>query len=75
MLACSMSSTIAAGLAGSRVSVTPSGASASLMALITAGVDPMAPPSPQPLYPPTPGPGISTWPNSIGGTSVAVGSR
>ena len=37
------------GLAGSRVIVTPSGASASLMALITAGTEPMAPPSPAPL--------------------------
>ena len=33
-----------AGVAGIEVTVTPSGASASLMALMTAGGDPMAPP-------------------------------
>ncbi len=38
-----------AGLAGNRVTVTPNGARASLMALMTAGAEPIAPPSPAPL--------------------------
>src|SRR3546814_20639624 len=39
------------GVAGIAMSRTPSGASASSIALITAGGDPIAPASPQPLTP------------------------
>src|SRR3546814_20025771 len=39
------------GVAGIAMSRTPSGASASSIALITAGGAPIAPPSPQPLTP------------------------
>ena len=67
---------MAAGESGSLVTITPNGASASATALTTAGGEPIAPPSPTPLYPPGPGPGaVSTCAYSIGGTSVAVGSR
>ena len=46
------------------------------MALITAGGEPMAPPSPIPLCPPgLVGAGVSMWPYSMSGTSAAVGSR
>ena len=44
---------------------------ASTTAFTTAGVEPIAPPSPTPLYPPAPRPGVSTWPCSITGTPVA----
>lgn len=47
--ACSIASTMRAGVRGRRVRATPSGASASLTALTTAGGAPMAPPSPTPL--------------------------
>ena len=67
--------TIRDGVSGSRVTVTPNGASASATALTTAGGAPIAPPSPTPLYPPGPGLGVSTWPYSMTGTSAAVGSR
>ena len=45
----SIASRMRAGVSGRRVRVTPSGASASLTALTTAGGAPMAPPSPTPL--------------------------
>ena len=45
----SIASTMRAGVSGRRVRVTPSGASAPLTALTTAGGAPMAPPSPTPL--------------------------
>ena len=49
---------------------------ASATALMTAGGDPMAPPSPMPLNPPgLVGAGVSMWPYSTIGTSAAVGSR
>src|SRR5690606_8626099 len=73
--ASSIMATIRAGERGSRSICTPNGASASATALSTAGVEPMAPPSPTPLNPPGPELGVSTWPSSITGTSAAVGSR
>ena len=45
----SIKPTMAAGVSGSRVIVTPNGASASATALTTAGGAPIAPPSPTPL--------------------------
>ena len=63
--------TIDSGVTGSRVMSTPNGESASATAFTTAGVEPIAPPSPTPLKPPGPGLGVSMWPYSITGTSVA----
>ena len=63
------------GESGSRVNVTPNGASASATALTTAGGAPIAPPSPTPLKPPGPGLGVSMCPYSIDGTSAADGMR
>src|SRR5205085_1487259 len=74
-LSASRRATMADGVSGRRVTVTPNGARASATALMTAGGAPMAPPSPTPLKPPGPGLGVSMWPYSIVGTSAAVGSR
>src|SRR5262249_35405620 len=62
------------GVTGSSLISTPSGASASAMALATAAGAPMVPPSPTPLKPPSVvGEGWSRWITSMGGTSPAVG--
>jgi hypothetical protein len=67
--------TTRAGVIGCSVSITQSGASASLTALRIAAGAPVAPASPAPLNPPAmPGAGVSMWWVSIGGTSAKVGT-
>src|SRR5262245_47129633 len=72
----SSNATTSAGPSGCERISTPSGASASAIALITHGGAPMAPPSPRPLWPPGfVGAGVSMCAYSISGTSVAVGNK
>ena len=62
------------GLAGMGMSVTPRPASASTMALMTAGAAPMVPASPMPFTPRgLVGDGVMVWPRVIGGTSLFGG--
>jgi hypothetical protein len=68
-------SRMTSGVNGVRSMLQPTSASASATALKIAGGEPMAPPSPMPLWPPGVGDGVSTWPYSMVGTSVVVGSR
>ena len=67
--------TMADGLIGWLARWTPSGASASLIALASAGGEAIAPPSPMPLAPPGSRDAVSTCPYSMTGASAAVGSR
>src|SRR5439155_12280443 len=64
------------GVRGSRSTTAPKGASESATALATAAGVAMIPASPMPLTPPTvKGDGEQQCSTSIGGTSVAPGSR
>ena len=63
------------GDAGMATSVTPSGRSASTIALMTAGVDPIVPASPMPFTPSgLVGLGVTVWSMTMAGTSAAAGT-
>src|SRR4029450_10378667 len=64
------------GVAGMAMSVIPSGARASTMALMTVGVDTIVPASPMPLTPSgLVGLGVTVWSSLMFGTSAAEGTQ
>ena len=71
-----MAASTRGGLAGRSRTSAPSGASASLMALMIAPGGPIAPLSPMPFWPKVvQGLRVSMWSSRTSGTSVVPGSR